>query len=146
MKISLRDKKISPWDIILFLRDKNISPWNILLFLGDKNNISVECENTELYHVVQERAEGPKAPSPGQRPGYNSIFSKAPCKGKSFTNRLVLKLLPLQGDRFAAIKNPGRCPGLGASALYLSLRPVTVGSGRMGKTGFLKLCVKRVGV
>ena len=28
--------------------------------------------------------------------------------------------------------NPGRCPGLGASALYLSLRPVTVGSGRVG--------------
>ena len=26
---------------------------------------------TELSHVVQERAEGPKAPSPGQRPGYN---------------------------------------------------------------------------
>ena len=27
---------------------------------------------TELSHVVQERAEGPKAPSSGQRPGYNS--------------------------------------------------------------------------
>ena len=26
--------------------------------------------NTELSHVVQERAEGPKAPSPGHRPGY----------------------------------------------------------------------------
>ena len=24
---------------------------------------------TELSHVVQDRAEGPKAPSPGQRPG-----------------------------------------------------------------------------
>ena len=29
-------------------------------------------EVTELPHVVQERAEGPKAPSPGQRPGYIS--------------------------------------------------------------------------
>ena len=29
MKISLRDKKISPWNIILFLRDKLISPWNM---------------------------------------------------------------------------------------------------------------------
>ena len=60
------------------------------------DNISVEYENTELSHVVQERAEGPKAPSPGQRPGYNNIFSKA----------------PLQGDRFATIKNPARsfCP------------------------------------
>ena len=26
---------------------------------------------TELSHVVQVRAEGPKAPSPGQRPGYD---------------------------------------------------------------------------
>ena len=25
----------------------------------------------ELSHVVQVRAEGPKAPSPGHRPGYN---------------------------------------------------------------------------
>ena len=87
MKISLRDKKISPWNIILFLRDKNISPWNILLFLGDKNNISVECENTELYHVVRERAEGPKAPSPGQRPGYFITTNLSPCKGKSFKIR-----------------------------------------------------------
>ena len=28
-----------------------------------------------------------------------------------------IKLLPLQGDRLASIKYPGRCPGLGASAL-----------------------------
>ena len=27
---------------------------------------------TELSYVVQERAEDPKAPSPGHRPGYNS--------------------------------------------------------------------------
>ena len=26
---------------------------------------------TELSHVVQVRAEGPKAPSPGHRPGYD---------------------------------------------------------------------------
>ena len=26
---------------------------------------------TELLQVVQERAEGPKAPSPGQHPGYS---------------------------------------------------------------------------
>lgn len=29
MKISLRDKKISPWNMILFLRDKILSPWNM---------------------------------------------------------------------------------------------------------------------
>ena len=39
---------------------------------------------------------------------------------------VVLKLLPLQGARFATHKNPGRCPGLRASApsgrvAYMSL-------------------------
>lgn len=29
MKISLRDKKKSPWNIILSLRDKIIYPWNM---------------------------------------------------------------------------------------------------------------------
>ena len=33
MKISLRDKKISPWNIILFLRDKKIYPWNMKISL-----------------------------------------------------------------------------------------------------------------
>ena len=64
MKISLRDKKISPWNIILSLRDKIISPWDIILFLGDKIISPWKYGNSELYHVVQERAEGPKAPSP----------------------------------------------------------------------------------
>ena len=31
----------------------------------------LEMVRTELSHVVQVRAEGPKAPSPGHRPGYN---------------------------------------------------------------------------
>ena len=51
-----------------------------------------------------------------------------PVKAKA----MVVKLLPLQGELFVYTFNPGRCPGLGASALYLSLRPVTVGSGRVG--------------
>ena len=57
---------------------------------------------------------------------YISIMSnsKAPCKGKSFVNCLVLKLLPLQGDRGKCCLYPGCCPGLGASAL----------SGRMALT------------
>lgn len=56
MKISLRDKKISRWNIILFLRDKKISPWNKILFLGDKLIYPWKYGNSELYHVVQERA------------------------------------------------------------------------------------------
>ena len=38
----------------------------------------------------------------------------SPCKGKSFD---YVKLLPLQGDVLKIIIYPGRCPGLGASAL-----------------------------
>ena len=36
--------------------------------------MSIKClvkkKIIELLHVVQARAEGPKAPSPGQHPGY----------------------------------------------------------------------------
>ena len=76
--------------------------------------------------------------------------SNAPCKGNSFKIHIikkdnplqyvklfpiVLKLLPLQGALFATHKNPGRCPGLRASALsgraaYQSFDT----SGRVGQT------------
>ena len=45
MKISLRDKKISPWDIILFLRDKIIYPWNVKIqnfLMGFKNGLKAQ--------------------------------------------------------------------------------------------------------
>ena len=32
-------------------------------------NEALELSESELSHVVQERAEGPKTPSPGHRPG-----------------------------------------------------------------------------
>ena len=56
-------------------------------------------------------------------------ISKAPCKGKSFVYCQVfesryLKAFALTGRQVCAHKHPGRCPGLGASAL----------SGRMGLT------------
>ena len=44
-----------------------------MAFCREKNQkllFKVDSE-TELSHVVQVRAEGPKAPSPGQRPGYD---------------------------------------------------------------------------
>ena len=41
---------------------------------------------------------------PGQHPGYNWIFTKSPCKGKSFS---YLKLLPLQGDFVVDIYTQG---------------------------------------
>ena len=39
---------------------------------GDYDKQAVRIyKYTEVSHVVQVRAEGPKAPSPGHRPGYN---------------------------------------------------------------------------
>ena len=62
------------------------------------------------------------------------------CKLSGFLKLLpiVLKLLPLQGALFATHKNPGRCPGLRASApsgraAYMSFLP----SGRAAYIGFL---------
>ena len=62
------------------------------------------------------------AHSPGQRPGFFMDANLTPCKGKSFLD--VFKAFALTG-RFADYQHyPGRCPGLGASAL----------SGREGQT------------
>ena len=38
-------------------------------------------------------------------------ISKSPCKGKSFINSGILKLLPLQGDRFASVITQGDALG-----------------------------------
>ena len=38
-------------------------------------------------------------------------FTKAPCKGKSFINHLVLNLLPLQGDGGGGINTQGAALG-----------------------------------
>jgi len=46
------------------------------------------------------------------------------------------KAFSLTGRQGCVYNNPGRCPGLGVSALYLSLRPVTVGSGRAASGAF----------
>ena len=37
--------------------------------------------------------------------------SKAPCKGKSFKYLVIIKLLPLQGDRFASVFTQGDALG-----------------------------------
>jgi len=67
--------------------------------------------NVELSHVVQVRAEGPKAPSPGQHPGYSSS-QQGTLKGqKLYVLPEVLKLLPLQGDRFASVITQGDALG-----------------------------------
>ena len=51
------------------------------------------------------------------------------------------KAFALSGRQACVHDYPGRCPGLGASALYLSLRSVTVGSGRMALIWGFFLCL-----
>ena len=101
-----------------------------------------------MIDITQHALKGQKLLAQGNALGIMA-FSNAPCKGKSFKIHIikkdnplryvkllpivlkllpiVLKLLPLQGARFATHKNPGRCPGLRASAL----------SGRAAYIGFL---------
>ena len=74
-------------------------------------NEALELSESELSHVVQERAEGPKAPSPGHRPGYNSNQRGALLGQKPYKLPGILKLLPLQGDRFAPIITQGDALG-----------------------------------
>ena len=72
-----------------------------------------------MIEITQHALKGQKLLAQGIALGMRSV-SNAPCKGKSFKIYIIkmvnllryVKLLPLQGDRFANIKNPGRCPGL----------------------------------
>ena len=63
------------------------------------------------------------------------------CKGKSFINCLVLKAFALTGRQVCVHNNPGRCSGLGASALSGRAASGTFGhsghaaSGTLGHSG-----------
>ena len=59
--------------------------------------------------------KGQKLLAQGSALGFRTDTKKRPVRAKAFY--MFLKLLPLQGAMFASIKNPGRCPGLGADAL-----------------------------
>ena len=50
----------------------------------------------------QHALKGQKLLAQGIALGIMAI-SKAPCKGKSFKYLVIIKLLPLQGDRFASV-------------------------------------------
>ena len=55
--------------------------------------------------MVQERAESPKALSPGQRPGMLAI-SIAPCKGKSFKKSSTYNMFPTSDTRNRILATP----------------------------------------
>ena len=52
---------------------------------------------TELSYVVQERAEGPKAPSPGHRPGCLWTQNCRPVRAKAFKYLAIYKAFALTG-------------------------------------------------
>ena len=82
------------------------------------------------YAGSSTRPERAEAPSPGQHPGYDIEMVLTPCKGKSFpTAAIYFKAFALTGRRATTQYYPGRCPGLGASAL----------SGRAGSIWFLSI-------
>ena len=60
--------------------------------------------------LAEGKGKGQKLLAQGIALGIMAI-SKTPCKGKSFVNCLVLKLLPLQGDRFASVITQGDALG-----------------------------------
>ena len=62
---------------------------------------------TQVSQVVYVRAEGPKALSPGHRPGYNGNRQGALYGQKPKKLFGVLKLLPLQGVLFANMITQG---------------------------------------
>ena len=65
----------------------------------------------------QHALKGQKLLAQGSALGVVAI-SKAPCKGKSFVNYLILKAFALTGRQVCVHKHPGRCPGLRASAPF----------------------------
>ena len=82
---------------------------------------------TEVRMLAPHALKGQKLLAQGSALGIIAI-GKAPCKGKSFVNFLVLKAFALTGRQVCERNNPGRCPGLRASAP--SGRAAYVPSGR----------------
>ena len=78
-----------------------------------------------MYVTTQHPLKGQKLLAQGNALGIRAI-GNTPCKGKSFTNcPWSFKAFALTGRQVCEHDNPGRCPGLRASAP----------SGRANRTG-----------
>ena len=83
--------------------------------LSDRGSFSCFFRHsTEAAPSCPERAE---APSPGQRPGVYWWFIKRPVRAKALSFAWYFKAFVLTGRQVCGHNYPGRCPGLGASAL-----------------------------
>ena len=65
------------------------------------------------------RPERAEAPSPGQHPGYDDNQQDALKGQKLYVLSGVFKAFALTGRQVCVRNYPGRCPGLGASALSI---------------------------
>ena len=63
------------------------------------------------------RPERAAPTSPGQRPGYVLVIKKRPVRAKALKYQMIYKAFALTGRLVYVHDYPGRCPGLGASAL-----------------------------
>ena len=100
-------------------------PFAALVVLMDEHRDAilinpVKSFNTQVSHPPA--LKGQKLLAQGIALGIMAI-SKAPCKGKSFVYSRYFKAFALTGRQGCVRNYPGRCPGLGASAL----------SGRVGQ-------------
>ena len=77
------------------------------------------------------RPERAAPPSPGQRPGYVLVIIKRPVRAKALQIIWYFKAFALTGRLVCVHDYPGRCPGLGASAL----------SGRVANRGDLLISI-----
>ena len=82
---------------------------NRFLRLFTNNVITLHPESPKSSWK-QHALKGQKLLAQGNALGVIAI-SKSPCKGKSFINSGILKLLPLQGDRFASVITQGDALG-----------------------------------
>ena len=77
------------------------------------------------------RPERAAPPSSGQRPGYVLVIKKRPVRAKALKYQMIYKAFALTVRLVYVHDYPGRCPGLGASAL----------SGRVANRGDLLISI-----
>ena len=83
----------------------------------ENSHICPTCpEQNDRSSQKQHALKGQKLLAQGNALGIKA-FSKAPCKGKSFKTSGNNKAFALTGRHVCEHNNPGRCPGLRASAL-----------------------------
>ena len=70
----------------------------------------------KFFKFYPTRPEGAEALSPGQRPGLLRMIAYRPVRAKAFKYRAIYKAFALTGRQVCEHDNPGRCPGLRASA------------------------------